>query len=35
MKAREEGKKAAEYVIKTYPDLFPLWKPEPVSLINN
>ena len=31
-KAREEGKKAAEYIIKTYPHLFPLRKPEPVSL---
>ncbi|XP_028403343.1 pentatricopeptide repeat domain-containing protein 3, mitochondrial-like isoform X2 [Dendronephthya gigantea] len=28
-KAREEGKKAAEYIIKTYPHLFPLRKPEP------
>lgn len=29
LKAREEGKKAAEYIIKTYPHLFPLRKPEP------
>ncbi|XP_046850539.1 pentatricopeptide repeat-containing protein 3, mitochondrial-like [Xenia sp. Carnegie-2017] len=29
IKAREEGRKAAEYIIKSYGHLFPLRKPEP------